>query len=187
MIKGRAKSLPPTLAGSVAGYGTYDKVGDFKKEDREVKKERKAAVAAAAVVASEKCEAEKLWEQMSDLIAKQVQQKLREIIPDELQEGLAAWNAAGRRGPLVVPSISGSNSIQHVSLDVVTPDTANVEVQSADTLVPPPAGANTNAHPKVALVTPPPANANTEQPIAPVPPPAIAKVQPTVLRHKASW
>jgi hypothetical protein len=48
VIKGRAKSLPPTSAGRVAGYGTYDKVGDFKKEDREAKKERKAVAAAAA-------------------------------------------------------------------------------------------------------------------------------------------
>jgi hypothetical protein len=64
---------------------------------------------------------------MSDLITQQVQQKIREIIPDEQWEGLATWNAVGRQGPLVVPSISGSNSIQHVSPDVVTPDTANVE------------------------------------------------------------
>jgi hypothetical protein len=63
---GRAKSLPPTSAGRVAGYGTYEKVGDFKKEDREAKKERKAAAAAAA---SEKHEVEKLREQMPDLIA----------------------------------------------------------------------------------------------------------------------
>ena len=33
VIKGRAKSLLPTSAGRVSGYGTYDKVGDFKKED----------------------------------------------------------------------------------------------------------------------------------------------------------
>jgi hypothetical protein len=113
----------------VAGYGTYDKVGDFKKEDHAAKRERKAAAAAAvaAAAASERREVEKLWEQMPDLIAEQVQQKLREIIPDELWEGLAAWNTAGRRGALVVPSISGSNSIQHVSPDVVTPDTANIE------------------------------------------------------------
>jgi hypothetical protein len=58
MIKGRAKSLPPTSAGRVAGYGTYKKVGDFKKVDCEAKKERKAATAVAA--ASEKCEVEKL-------------------------------------------------------------------------------------------------------------------------------
>jgi hypothetical protein len=43
VIKGRAKSLSPTSAGRVAGYGTYDKVGDFKKEDPEAKKQRKAA------------------------------------------------------------------------------------------------------------------------------------------------
>jgi hypothetical protein len=108
VIKGRVKSLPPTSVGHVAGYGTYNKVGDFKKEDREAKKERKAA---AAATASERREVEKLQEQMPNLIAEQVQQKLREIIPNELWEGLAAWNAAGRRGPLVVPSISGSNSI----------------------------------------------------------------------------
>jgi hypothetical protein len=78
----------------VAGSGTYDKVGDFKKEDRKAKKEWKAAAAAAAV--SERREVEKLREQMPDLITEQVQQKLREIIPDELWEGLAAWNAAGR-------------------------------------------------------------------------------------------
>jgi hypothetical protein len=62
MIKGRAKSLPPTSAGRVAGYGTYNKVGDFKKEDREAKKERKATTAIAAAIASERCEVEKLQE-----------------------------------------------------------------------------------------------------------------------------
>jgi hypothetical protein len=183
VIKGRAKSLLPTSAGRVAGYGTYDKVGNFKKEDHEAKKERKAAAAAA----SERREVEKLWEQMPDLIAEQVQQKLREIIPDELWEGLAASNAVGRRGLLVVPSISGSNPIQHVSPDMVTLDTTNIEeMQPATALVPPPAAANMNAHLEVTLVTPPPADANTVQPIAPVPPPAIAKAQPMVLCRKAS-
>jgi hypothetical protein len=58
----------------VAGYGTYDKVGDFKKEDREAKKERKAAAAAVvAATASERREVEKLREQMPDLITEQVQ------------------------------------------------------------------------------------------------------------------
>jgi hypothetical protein len=70
-IKGRAKSLLPTSAGRVAGYGTYDKVGDFKKEEHEAKKERKAVAAAAA--ASERRKVEKLREQMLDLIAEQVQ------------------------------------------------------------------------------------------------------------------
>jgi hypothetical protein len=87
----------------------------------------------------------------------------------------------------VVPSISGSNSILHVSPDVVTPVIANIEeAQSAAAPVPPPAAANTNAHSKVTLVTPPPTNDNTEQLIALVPPPATAKVQPMVLHRKAS-
>jgi hypothetical protein len=86
----------------------------------------------------------------------------------------------------VVPSISASNSIQHVSLDVVTPETTNVEAQPAAAPVPPPTGANTNAHPEVALMIPRPADANTEQPIAPVPPPATSKAQPMVLHRKAS-
>jgi hypothetical protein len=97
VIEGRAKSLPLTSAGRVASYGTYDKVSDFKKEDREVKKERKATSAVvAAATASERCKVEKLQEQIPDLIAEQVQPKFHEIIPDELWEGLAAWNAAGR-------------------------------------------------------------------------------------------
>jgi hypothetical protein len=74
-----------------------------------------------------------------------------------------------------------------MSPDVVTPDTANVEeAQPAAAPVPPPAAANKNVHLEVALVTPPPTDANIEQPIAPVLPPATAKVQPTVLRRKAS-
>jgi hypothetical protein len=73
VIKGRAKSLPPTLAGRVAGYGTYDKVGDFKKEDPTMKKQRKAAAAAVAAAANERREVEKLREQMPYLIAQQVQ------------------------------------------------------------------------------------------------------------------
>jgi cell division protein FtsB len=88
VIKRRAKSLPPTSAGRVAGYGTYDKVGDFKKDDSNAKKERNAAAAAAAT--SEKHEVENLREKISDLITEQVQQKLHEIIPDELWEGPAA-------------------------------------------------------------------------------------------------
>jgi hypothetical protein len=54
VIKGRAKSLPPTSTGRVASYGTYDKVGDFKKEDREAKKERKAAMVVGTQVKNTK-------------------------------------------------------------------------------------------------------------------------------------
>jgi 50S ribosomal subunit-associated GTPase HflX len=71
----------------MAGYGTYDKVGDFKKEDRKAKKERKATAAVAAA-ASERRKVEKLREQMPDPIAEQVQQKLRRSFPMSCGRGL---------------------------------------------------------------------------------------------------
>lgn len=39
-------------------------------------------------------------------------------------EGLAAWNAAGRKGPIHLPSYTGSNSSQNqeVSPSLVTPE-----------------------------------------------------------------
>ena len=51
--------MPPTSFGRVSGYGTYEKVGDFRKEDPKAKKERKAVAAE-----SEKREVEVLREQM---------------------------------------------------------------------------------------------------------------------------
>lgn len=36
-------------------------------------------------------------------------------------ERLAAWNAAGQKGPIHVPSVSGSNSSFQVSPELVTP------------------------------------------------------------------
>jgi hypothetical protein len=46
--------------------------------------------------------------------------RLRQVIPPQLWEGLAAWNAAGGVGPIPVPSLSGSNSAQHVLPNMVT-------------------------------------------------------------------
>ena len=36
-------------------------------------------------------------------------------------EGLAAWNVAGQKGPIHVPSVTGSNSSLNVSPELVTP------------------------------------------------------------------
>jgi hypothetical protein len=47
--------------------------------------------------------------------------RLRQVIPPQLWEGLAAWNAAGGVGLIPVPSVFGNNSTQHVSLNMVTP------------------------------------------------------------------
>jgi hypothetical protein len=46
--------------------------------------------------------------------------RLRQVIPPQLWEGLAVWNAAGGVGPISVPSVSCSNLAQHVSLNMVT-------------------------------------------------------------------
>ena len=60
------------------------------------------------------------------LVAEKVEERIREIIPPGLMEGIAAWNAAGRVGPIQVPSMTGSNSAVDVSPDVVTqPAAAN--------------------------------------------------------------
>ena len=39
-----------------------------------------------------------------------VDERLKSFLPPGLVEGLAAWNAAGRQGPIYVPSVSGNNS-----------------------------------------------------------------------------
>ena len=56
-------------------------------------------------------------------------ERIRAIIPPGLMEGLAAWNAAGRVGPIQMPSMTGSNSrCNDVSPDVVTQPAANTAV-----------------------------------------------------------
>jgi hypothetical protein len=109
--------------------------------------------------------------------------RLRQVIPPQLWEGLAAWNAAGGVGPIPVPSVSGSNSVQHVSPNMVTPpsypsadpfaglsplaaDTKNVQpppVPNTNTRPPPLPQPNTNVQP------PPPSQPNTN--VQPPPPP----------------
>ena len=50
-----------------------------------------------------------------------VQQKILEMLPPRLMEGIAKWNADGQVGPIQVPSAGGSTSSHQVSLDMVTP------------------------------------------------------------------
>ena len=51
----------------------------------------------------------------TEMMNKLLDEKIRQIIPPGLMEGLAAWNAGGQVGPIHVPSISGSNSSFHVA------------------------------------------------------------------------
>jgi hypothetical protein len=109
--------------------------------------------------------------------------RLRQVIPPQLWEGLAAWNAAGGVGPIPVPSVSSSNSAQHVSPNMVTPpsypsadpfaglsplaaETNNVQpvpVPNTNMQPAPPPQPNTNMQP------PPPPQPNTN--VQPLPPP----------------
>jgi hypothetical protein len=93
----------------------------------------------------------------------QFEARLRQVIPHQLWEGLAAWNATSGVGPIPVPSVSGSNWAQHVSPNMVTQPSypsadpfAGLSPPAADTNNTQPAPVpNTNTHP------PPPPQPNT--------------------------
>ena len=91
---------------------------------RQKKERRKASKDKAEVVELRKkveiLENEKVD---STTVQRLVDEKLRSFLPPGLMEGLAAWNAAGRQGPIHVPSFSGSNSTmnQNVSPHLTTP------------------------------------------------------------------
>jgi hypothetical protein len=53
-------------------------------------------------------------------MSKLLDERLRQITPPGLMEGLAAWNVAGQQGPIYVPSVCSSNS-SHQVLPLVTP------------------------------------------------------------------
>jgi hypothetical protein len=95
--------------------------------------------------------------------------RLHQVTPPQLWEGLAAWNAAGGVGPISVPSMSGSNSAQHMSPNMVTPPS----YPSADPFagLSPLAADTNNAQPA------PVPNTNT-QPPPPPPPQPNTNVQP---------
>jgi hypothetical protein len=98
------------------------KFGEYYKDEIKKRKERKTQSAAEVE------ELKKKVDSFPQLVAEKVEERIREIIPPGLMEGIAAWNAAGRVGPIQVPSMTGSNSAVDVSPDVVTqPAAANTE------------------------------------------------------------
>lgn len=122
--KERDLDKPPTSAGRVSGFGTSMKVSEYYGSDAKSRKERRSTKDKAEVQElKKKVESlEKIVDptEMSKLVDEKLQEKLRQIIPPGLMEGLAAWNAAGQQGPIYVPSVSGSNSSHQVS-PLVTP------------------------------------------------------------------
>ena len=84
-------------------------------------------------------------------------------------EGLAAWHAEGRQGPIHVPSFSGSNSTmnQNVSPDLTTPQ-PNAAAQPPVDLVTmtPPAAKDTEPQPVAAVLHNAPERPENDRPAA---------------------
>jgi hypothetical protein len=177
-MKKRPKHKKMTSAGRVSGFGLTTKVGVHFKEESKARKERRSKVEEAQrlEIADLKAQVAALPAQMEE----KFEARLRQVIPPQLWEGLAAWNAAGGVGPIPVPSVSGSNSVQHVSPNVVTPPSylladpfAGLSPLAADNntrpLPPPVPNTNTRSSP------PPQPNTNTRPPpntnVQPPPPP----------------
>ena len=125
----RDKSAPPTSAGRVTGYGTSMKFTEYYSSDGagETKKRRRTSKQDKAEVQQLRAELEELKKNTVDAgtVEKLVQDRLQQILPPQLMEGIATWAAGGHQGSIHVPSFSGSNSTmnqQHRSPDdMVTP------------------------------------------------------------------
>ncbi|KAK1602660.1 hypothetical protein QYE76_027180 [Lolium multiflorum] len=104
ILKERPVSKPPTSAGRVCGFGTSMKFREYYKEENSKKRRR------SAMSEEDKAEVEELRKKVSMLEEKQAnsmdkdevdklfEKKLRDFLPPQVIEGIAAWNAAGRGG-----------------------------------------------------------------------------------------
>ena len=119
VAKKRPKNKKMTSSGRVAGFGLSEKVGVHFKEDAATRKERRTKREEEQARKIQHLEAQ-VAELPAQMEAK-MEEKLRQMFPPQLWEGLAKWNAAGGVGPIPVPSVSGSNSHQHASPNMVTP------------------------------------------------------------------
>lgn len=133
-----------TSSGRVAGFGLSTKVGVHFKEDAKTRKERRSKREEEQARKIQQLEAQ-VAELPAQMEAK-MEERLRQLIPSQLWEGLAKWNAAGGVGPIPVPSVSGSNSHQHVSPNMVTPP-SNPSAQPLTLVSPQPAAPNTDVQP----------------------------------------
>jgi hypothetical protein len=94
--KERDLDKPPTSAGHVSGFGTSMKVSEYYGSDAKTRMERR--------LTKDKAEVQELKKKVESLekivdpteMSKLLDERLRQIIPPGLMEGLAAWNAAGQ-------------------------------------------------------------------------------------------
>ena len=142
VAKKRPKNKKMTSSGRVAGFGLSTKVGVHFKEDAETRKERRTKREEEQARKIQHLEA-----QVAEMEAK-MEEKLPQMLPPQLWEGLAKWNAAGGVGPIPVPSVSGSNSHQHASPNMMNPP-SNPLAHPLTLVSPQPAAPapNTNAQP----------------------------------------
>ena len=130
IFKDRDVDLPLTSAGRVSGFGLNMKVAEYyDSSDAKSRKERRTTSKDKAEVQELKKKVDLLEQAKVDsstvdkLVENMVKERLREFIPPRLLEGIAAWNAKGQKGPIHVPSFTGSNSSRNrpESPDMVTP------------------------------------------------------------------
>ena len=126
VMKERDLDLPPTSSGRVSGFGLNMKVGEYYKSDAKSRKARRMTGAAKAEVEELKKQVEVLQqakEELPNIVASQVNETIKAMIPPNLWEGIAAWHARGQQGPIHVPACTGSNSSRNrpLSPELVTP------------------------------------------------------------------
>jgi len=127
VTKKRDKSAPPTSAGRVSGLGTSVKFTEYYSTDTDQRKERRRPNKDKLEVIElrkklEDIEASKVDSSVVDkLVAEKVAAQLNSMFPPALVEGITAWHAGGQRGPIHVPSFTGSNSSNNQSPVLQTP------------------------------------------------------------------
>lgn len=152
--------MPPTSAGRISGLGTSTKFREYYNEEAKKRKERRSQSAA-----QDQAEKEELKRKIAHLEASKVdqdevnaivQQKILELLPARLMEGIAKWNADGQVGPIQVPSAGGSTSSHQVSPDMVTPPASIPVAQPMELDAPelPPPAETTKAQQPAAAVLP---------------------------------
>lgn len=130
--KDRPLDKAPTSSGRVTGFGCSMKVAEYYSSDAKSRKHRrKSTKADSGEVQQLKAEVELLRKRLDEKaepdpakVSQIVDDRIREFIPPFLVDGLAAWNAAGRQGPIHLPSYAGSNSSHQVSQTLLTPSPA---------------------------------------------------------------
>lgn len=117
-MKLRDPHLPPTSAGRVVGFGNNMKFLEYYSTDGDKgKRQRRKSSKDSAEVVELRKKLEELQQQKVDTKAvnQLVKERIEELLPPGLMDGIVAWNAAGRTGPIHVPSYAASTSSHMVT------------------------------------------------------------------------